>query len=114
MSNNQNTNQNIIYTYTHCSKEDFAHEVNFREDDFSAEIQKIFETSIPISKVLVEFILEDKASGGRFTVSLKLESPKIKFEHQEQAYDNYALSVHKAIKKALEFVRSEKEKLTTH
>lgn len=107
-----NNNFQVIFSYTQCDKSYFAHEVNFDEDLFRKEVNKIFETSIPVKKVELEFILEDKEASRRFTVVIRIESPLIQFTHTENAFNNYSASVYQAIRKGLEFVRQEKEKMT--
>ena len=106
----QTTPNQITYTYLHCSAEDFAHEVSFSEEEFNKQIAQIFSTNLPIDRVELEFVLQDKKTG-HFLVIIRVQSPKFNFHHKEEAYSNYASAVRKAIKKAVEFARSEKEKL---
>ncbi len=107
-----NEHGQIIFTYMHCDKSNFKHEVNFDEEAFGQEAAKLFETSVPVERVNLEFILEDKQGSGRFICVIVLESPIIDFKHTEESYDNYAGAVHRAIHKAVEYLRQEKEKLT--
>ena len=100
----------VTYTYLHCSSDDFAHEVSFSEDDFNRHIGEIFNTSLPIDRVELEFNLQDKKTG-HFVVTIRLLSPGLNFHHQEETYGNYSSAVHKAINKAIDFVRSKKDKL---
>jgi len=106
----QATANKITYTYQHCSAEDFTHQVSFSEEKFNEQIAQIFNTHLPIDRVELEFVLQDKNTS-HFLVTIKVQSPKFNFHHQEETYSNYAAAVRKAIRKAVEFVRSEKEKL---
>ncbi len=115
MSQNQmNENAQVIFSYIHCDKSDFAHEVNFDEENFRKEIEPIFETRVPVERVTLEFIMDGKQESGRFIALIRIQSPKISFEHTEEAYDNYAGAVNKAIHKAVAYLRNEKEKMTEH
>ena len=106
----QATANKITYTYQHCSAEDFTHQVSFSEEEFNKQIAQIFNTNLPIDRVELEFVLQDKKTG-HFLVIIRVYSPKFNFHHQEETYSNYAAAVRKAIKAAVEFVRSKKEKL---
>ena len=59
----QATANKITYTYQHCSAEDFTHQVSFSEEEFNKQIAQIFNTHLPIDRVELEFVLQDKKTG---------------------------------------------------
>lgn len=98
----------IIYTYKNCNKEDFNHEINFQEEEFTKILNRVIETKLNIIRITVEFEMVSHPEHKKLVVHVYVDSPDFEFVGKEEGYE-YAEVAKIALKKLLEKARDVKD-----
>lgn len=101
---------NITYTYKDCVRHDFEADVQFREELFSARLEKVFATSVRVQRVDVVITKNDS----RTHVRIDLISPDVvPGVVQEEGFEPVKV-VNGVIDTAIQLVHAAKDKHSHH
>jgi hypothetical protein len=104
----------IIFKYAHCTKEDFQKEVSFNEEEFTNKLSEAFDLDMQIDRIEVTFHQHGGQGTDRFEVSILVISPELKnFDVIEKGSDT-AGTTRAAIEKTIQMLRKENDKKHNH
>ncbi len=104
----------IIFKYAHCTKDDFEKEVSFNEEDFASKLSEVFDLDMQIDRVEVTFHQHDGQETEKFEVSILVVSPELNnFDVIEKGTDT-AGTTRAAIEKTIQLLRKENGKKHNH
>jgi hypothetical protein len=101
----------VNFQYIKCSRETLeSKEASFDESQFSAELQKVFETQLQVNSAVVEIKEDTNTPGEEFTCLILIKGPQFDITQEKKGNDPAAVT-RECIHSTLHQLRELKEKL---
>jgi ribosome-associated translation inhibitor RaiA len=102
----------IIFRYVACSKEDFANEISFDESIFETKLAEAFKLHIQIDRIEVTFHHDTSIPESPFICTVDVVAPDVKDNKVTEKGREMASATRKAIDTTMQLLRKHKDKHT--
>jgi ribosome-associated translation inhibitor RaiA len=106
--------ENIIFSYIGCSKEDFAKEVSYDENIFANKLASLFKLQVQIDRIEVTVHNSKGESDQPYTVTVDVVAPEVNNHNATAHGKDVAGTTRAAIDTAIELIHKHKDKHNSH
>jgi ribosome-associated translation inhibitor RaiA len=104
--------ENIIFSYIGCSKEDFSKEVSYDETIFTEKLSTLYKLSIQIDRIEVTVHCSKGESEQPYSVTVDVVAPAVKENKAVAHGKDVAGTTRAAIDKVTQLLHKHKDKLS--